>query len=205
MRKRTTLGYAIGATAATIAIALAGHASGTPAPQTPVPSTAPAMTTTTAATTTTTTPPTTTTTPPPTEAQVALAEYRSRDWHPCVDWFDTAVEAGWPLHLVPDVLDEMYSESRCLPLGPASAYPTYWNGETVDQWGVPYTKLWNHSDWGLMQINRATHEEYVVMLYGDMDAMVNPLYNLQFAWRLYSERDAKGKCGFKAWSRPCEG
>lgn len=201
MRKRTTLGYAIGATTAiTIAAALAGNAHGASAPDTP-----PTSTTTVAPATTTTVPPTTTTTtaPPPTPAQVAEAEYLSRKWHPCAEWFATAVQAGWPIHLVPDVLDEMHSESRCMPIGPERAYPTWWAGETVDPWGTPYWERWNRSDWGLMQINKATHEEYVVMLYGDMDAMVNPLHNLEFAWRLYSEREAKGKCGFKAWSRPC--
>lgn len=107
------------------------------------------------------------------------------------------------MDLIPDLLDEMEGESRCLPLGPPSAYPKYWAGETVDQWGVPYTKLWNHSDWGLMQINGTTHREFVTQLYGEMDAMVDPLSNLEFAWKLYSDLEARGRCGFRPWSRPC--
>ena len=107
------------------------------------------------------------------------------------------------MDLIPDVLDEMYSESRCLPLGPPSAYPKYWSGERTDAWGEDYTDLWNHSDWGLMQINGFTHKEFVTQLYGEMDAMVDPLSNLEFAWKLYSDLDERGRCGFKPWSRPC--
>jgi len=201
MRKQKAFGYAIGAAIVALVISIGYTANGmAPAPSTTttVVST-PETTTTTIVVSETTT--TTTTLPDP--VGEAEAVYLSLDWHPCSQWFRTAAQAGWPLDLIPDVLDEMHSESRCLPLGPPSAYPEHWSGERTDAWGNDYTELWNNSDWGLMQINGFTHKDFVSQLYGEMDAMVDPLKNLEFAWKLYSDLDARGRCGFRPWSRPC--
>jgi hypothetical protein len=105
----------------------------------------------------------------------------------CAEWADEAVAGGWPaddLQLLIDVLDEAWNESRCLPIGADSPH-------------------FNGADYGIMQINRPTHEDYVVQLYGNFDEIVDPVTNFAFAWRLYSGTEARGLCGWKAWSRPC--
>ena len=201
MRKQKAFGYAIGAATVALVISIGYTANG----MAPAPSTTTTVVSTPETTTTTIVVPetTTTTTTLPDPVGEAEAIYLSLEWKPCSQWFRTAAQAGWPLDLIPDVLDEMYSESRCLPLGPPSAYPKYWSGERTDAWGEDYADLWNHSDWGLMQINGFTHKDFVSQLYGEMDAMVDPLKNLEFAWKLYSDLDERGRCGFKPWSRPC--
>ena len=132
---------------------------------------------------TTTTQPATTTTAP---------AYVPADT-PCAQWADEAVAGGWPADpfLLTELLSEAWSESRCFPIGP--------EGLGYDE----YSHYWNGHDWGIMQINRPVHYEYAVELYGSFEALLDPVTNFNFAWRLYSELDAKGKCGFKPWSRPC--
>ena len=132
--------------------------------------------------TTTTIPATTTTSPAYVPADT-----------PCAQWADEAVAGGWPADpsLLTELLSEAWSESRCFPIGP--------EGYGFDE----YSKYWNGSDWGIMQINRAAHYKYAVELYGSFEALLDPVTNFNFAWRLYSELDAKGKCGFKPWSRKC--
>lgn len=106
---------------------------------------------------------------------------------PCAEWADEAVAGGWPADdtfLLTEVLSEAWQESRCLPIGADSPH-------------------FNGSDYGQMQINRRTHHDYVVSLYGSWEKIVDPITNFGFAWRLYSETEARGGCGFKAWSRPC--
>lgn len=166
----------------------------------------PATTTTTTvlaipSTTTTTVAPvestTTTTTIDPAETQLTLEalQYASNGGK-CPEWYIVAANAGWPSELLPDILDEAWNESRCLPIGPDSAYPKYWAGDN-------YSKFWNGHDYGVLQINRAAHHVYVESLFGDMDALVDPANNFAFGWRLYSELEARGRCGFKPWSRKC--
>jgi hypothetical protein len=133
--------------------------------------------------TTTTTEATTTTTAP------ALVPADT----PCAEWADEAVAGGWPADssLLVELLSEAWSESRCFPIGP--------EGLGYDE----YSHYFNGHDWGIMQINRPVHYDYVVQLYGSFDAIMEPVNNFNFAWRLYSELEAKGKCGFKPWSRKC--
>lgn len=132
---------------------------------------------------TTTTQPATTTTAP------ALVPADT----PCAEWADEAVAGGWPAdpELLTELLSEAWSESRCFPIGP--------KGFGYDE----YSNYWNGSDWGIMQINRPVHYDYAVELYGYFEALLDPVTNFNFAWRLYSELEAKGKCGFKPWSRSC--
>lgn len=134
-------------------------------------------------TTTTQTPETTTTTPP------ALVPADT----PCAQWADEAVAGGWPADpfLLVELLSEAWSESRCLPIGP--------EGYGYDE----YSHYWNGHDYGIMQINKPAHQKYVVELYGSVEALIDPVTNFNFAWRLYSELEARGVCGFKPWSRKC--
>jgi hypothetical protein len=133
--------------------------------------------------TTTTTEATTTTTAP------ALVPADT----PCAEWADEAVAGGWPADplLLVELLAEAWSESRCLPIGP--------EGYGYDE----YSHYWNGHDYGIMQVNRPAHYKYVVDLYGSVEALIDPVTNFNFAWRLYSELEAKGVCGFKPWSRKC--
>lgn len=131
----------------------------------------------------------TTTTQTPTTTAPALVPADT----PCAEWADEAVAGGWPADpfLLVELLSEAWSESRCLPIGP--------EGYGYDE----YSKFWNGHDYGIMQINRPAHYKYVVELYGSVEALIDPVTNFNFAWRLYSELEARGVCGFKPWSRKC--
>jgi len=158
----------------------------------PVPLTEPNPTTTMTPTTTSTT----STTLPPTTSTTTTAPPLVPPGTPCEEWADEAVAGGWPNdpHLLTELLNEAWNESRCLPIGPASAYPRFWP--------VDYSKHFNGHDFGIMQIN-VVHRAYASDLFGSMEALVDPVANFNMAWRLYSELEAQGRCGFKPWSRPC--
>lgn len=99
---------------------------------------------------------------------------------PCQEWIPLAVENGWPRdrQILETLASVMYRESRCLPM--ADSGP----------------------DHGLTQIN-AVHADYLNMLGWTHDDMKDPAKNLYFAWLLYSEREAAGKCGWQPWSLKC--
>ena len=158
----------------------------------PVTLTEPNPTTTMTPTTTSTT----STTLPPTTSTTTTAPPLVPPGTPCEEWADEAVAGGWPNdpHLLTELLSEAYQESRCLPIGPAKAYPNFWP--------VDYSKHFNGHDFGIMQIN-VIHRAYASDLFGSMEALVDPVANFNMAWRLYSELEAQGRCGFKPWSRPC--
>ena len=143
--------------------------------------------------------PTTTTTPttlPPTTTTTTPAPPLVPPGTPCEEWADEAVAGGWPNdpHLLTELLSEAWSESRCLPIGPAKAYPNFWP--------VDYSQHFNGHDFGIMQVN-VIHRAYATEVFGSMEALVDPVANFNMAWRLYSELEAQGRCGFKPWSRPC--
>lgn len=173
--------------AALTACGTAAHSAQTPAPTQPNPTTTMTPTTTTS-TTTTTLPPTTTTT--------TTAPLLVPPGTPCAEWADEAVAGGWPNdpHLLTELLSEAWNESRCLPIGPAAAYPRFWP--------VDYSTYFNGYDYGIMQIN-VVHRAYATEVFGSMEALIDPVANFNMAWRLYSELEARGRCGFKPWSRPC--
>lgn len=101
---------------------------------------------------------------------------------PCQEWIPTALEAGWPSdrQLLETLMSVLWKESRCQP------------------------QAWNGHDAGLAQINQI-HTAWIAELgLGDHpDAMFDPLLNLTFAWKLYSSREAAGKCGWTPWSIAC--
>lgn len=106
---------------------------------------------------------------------------------PCQEWLPVAISAGWPAD--PAVLETLgrvlWKESRCTPL----------------QYGDPGTHNW---DVGIAQINQI-HREYVEQIFGEPyeTAMSDPWKNLHFAYRLWQEREDRGRCGFQPWSLPC--
>jgi hypothetical protein len=103
---------------------------------------------------------------------------------PCYEWLGLAVAQGWTN--TPEVLEKLgriiFRESRCIP-------------QIVSK----------TSDHGLSQINETVHRDYVESVYGEPFevAMADPAKNLAFAWRLYSGREASGRCGWKPWSVSC--
>ena len=101
---------------------------------------------------------------------------------PCQEWVPDAIQAGWPAdrQTIETLMSMIWRESRCQP------------------------DAWNGHDAGLTQINQI-HSKWIAELgYGTHpDAMFNPLLNLEFAWKLYSSREAAGKCGWKPWSISC--
>ena len=129
--------------------------------------------------TTTTTSTTSTTTQPVT----TLAPF-----HPdtkCQEWFQTAITVGWPNNT--QTLEKLgrllWKETRCQ--------------------NVSYTHpSFNGHDHGVAQINDRAHRAYVEQLFsGTMEeSMSDPTLNLRFAYLLFSELEAKGRCGWKPWS-----
>ena len=128
---------------------------------------------------TTTTTTITTTTVAPSTTVVAVPA----DTH-CQEWFPTAISVGWPND--PAILQKLgqllWKETRCQ--------------------NVNYKHpMFNGHDHGVAQIN-VIHRAYVEQLFaGSMEeSMSDPTLNLRFAYLLYSEREAKGLCGWKPWS-----
>lgn len=101
---------------------------------------------------------------------------------PCQEWVPEAIAAGWPAdrQILETLMSIIWRESRCQP------------------------DAWNGHDAGLTQINEI-HGKWIAELgLGQHpEAMFNPVTNLAFAWRLYSSREAAGKCGWKPWSMSC--
>ena len=101
---------------------------------------------------------------------------------PCQEWVPEAIAAGWPAdrQILETLMSIIWRESRCQP------------------------DAWNGHDAGLTQINQI-HTAWIAELGlgNHPDAMFDPARNLEFAWKLYSSREAAGKCGWKPWSISC--
>jgi len=123
----------------------------------------------------------TTTSAAPTTTQGPMLPLVSADT-PCQEWVPEAVAAGWPAdrQILETLMSIIWRESRCQP------------------------DAWNGHDAGLTQINQI-HTAWIAELgMGDHpEAMFDPARNLAFAWKLYSSREAAGKCGWKPWSITC--
>ena len=118
---------------------------------------------------------------------------RLADFHPdtkCQEWFQTAITVGWPNNT--ETLEKLgrllWKETRCLNITPLSSDP-----ELV--------KWFNGHDHGVAQINEPVHTKYVEQVFNMpfAEAMSDPTLNLRFAYLLYSELEAKGRCGWKPW------
>ena len=129
-------------------------------------------------TSTTTTIPTTTVAPVPVDTK-------------CQEWFPTAISVGWPNN--PETLKKLgrllWKETRCLNLTPLSS------DKNARNW-------FNGHDWGVAQINEPTHRAYVEQVFNMPfeESMSDPTLNLRFAFLLYSELEAQGRCGWQPWS-----
>ena len=145
----------------------------------------PVVTTTVAPAVTTTTPPTTVA---PTTTVVTLPEGFSIPTLPpdvpCQEWTQVALDAGWPWELLPELLREVWSESRCQNI--IEGHPNF-----------------NGHDRGPLQINQVWLNE-IEDKYGSWEYVKDPRYNFAWAWEMYRWYDDKKGCGFIPWSRPCK-
>jgi hypothetical protein len=101
----------------------------------------------------------------------------------CQEWFPTAISVGWPndTETLKKLGRLLWKETRCL--------------------NVSYTHpQFNGHDHGIAQINEI-HRSYVEQVFNMPmeESMSDPTLNLRFAYLLYSELEAKGKCGWKPW------
>ena len=107
----------------------------------------------------------------------------------CQEWFPTAILVGWPNN--PETLEKLgrllWKETRCLNVTPLSSDPVL-------------ADLFNGSDHGIAQINEI-HTAYVEQVFTMpfAEAMSDPTLNLRFAFLLYSDLEAKGRCGWQPW------
>lgn len=101
----------------------------------------------------------------------------------CQEWFQTAITVGWPN--TTETLEKLgrllWKETRC---------------QNVDY----HHPMFNGSDHGVAQINKI-HRSYVEQVFSMPfeEAMSDPTLNLRFAYLLYSELEAQGKCGWEPW------
>lgn len=107
----------------------------------------------------------------------------------CAEWIPTALQAGWPPHLIDRLTRVMYRESRCIP----------WACSTPDR-----PDLRRCRDWGLMQINDYSWKTTIRQQGLDMPAMWDSYENLRFAWWLYNYSVETTGCGWTPWSLSCK-
>ena len=103
---------------------------------------------------------------------------------PCAQWFSTALNAGWPndVKTLKTLSKIMWRESRCEP----TACSTSDSGRQC-------------RDYGLIQANWFAHHVWWEQMGLTPDDMFDPYTNLNWAWLLYSGREAKGQCGWQPW------
>jgi hypothetical protein len=147
----------------------------------------PTTTTTVAPAVTTTTPPTTVA-PTTTTTVVTLPEGfylpALKPNVPCQEWAQTAHAAGWPLDVLPELLWEVWSESRCQNI-------------------IEGHENFNGHDRGPLQINQVWLNE-IEDKYGSWEYVKDPYYNFAWGWEMYKWYDHHKGCGFIPWSRPCK-
>lgn len=103
----------------------------------------------------------------------------------CPEWWGLARMVGWHEEDLETLDQIMWRESRCMNV----------IGETSTQAAHPQ---WNHADWGLMQINKKVHQQFVEQIFQQpfADAISQPSNNLRFALKLFEGSR------WKAWGFP---
>jgi len=140
---------------------------------TPVPSTP-----TTTTTTTTTIAATTTTAHDALQADLAVPILDPAV--PCQEWASLALDVGWPVEELENLLEEIWSESRCQPHLINKTSP----------------------DHGLLQINRVWRDEFE-RYFGPWENVLDPRLNLAMGLEIWRWHDIHRGCGWEPWSRPC--
>jgi hypothetical protein len=106
----------------------------------------------------------------------------------CVEWTQTAVDAGWATEDLPRLFRVMYRESRCLP----------------DACSIPDQPQFRQCrDWGLMQINDYSWKTTVRNQGMQMSDMHDPYLNLVFAKWLFDYSEDRNGCGWQPWLGKC--
>lgn len=104
----------------------------------------------------------------------------------CVEWAQTALDAGWQPEELPRLLRIMFRESRCDPFA---------CGETDSP---HYRKC---RDWGLMQINDYSWKRIIRSQGYKIEDMWDPYSNLKFArWLFEYSLDRNGD-GWQPWKK----
>jgi hypothetical protein len=105
----------------------------------------------------------------------------------CVQWIDTALEAGWQPEELPRLMRIMFRESRCLP-------------DACGETDSPHIRKCR--DWGLMQINDYSWKRIIREMGISIEQMHDPYWNLWFARWLYEYSLERNDDGWVPWKFP---
>jgi len=132
-------------------------------------------------------PPTTTSTMPATSTTTAhdalqedLAILNLDPSVPCQEWATLALDVGWPVEELQNLLEEIWSESRC-------------------QSGVVNP---TSPDNGLLQLNEVWRDEFE-RYFGPWSQVLDPRLNLAMGLEIWRWHQEHRGCGWEPWSRSC--
>lgn len=152
--------------------------------QTPTSPTTPPQTVLIAPVTVPTTVPATTTTLTAHDAmQADLAALELPADVPCQEWAPLAMQAGWPVELIPQLLRIVWRESRCVNITDTHV-------------------LHNGGDTGPLQLNDTWRDE-IAAQFGDASLINDPYTNFAMGWEIYKWHEANRGCGWAPWRKPC--
>jgi len=99
---------------------------------------------------------------------------------PCQEWATLALEVGWPPEELQNLLEEIWSESRC-------------QAGIINQ---------NSPDHGLLQLNAVWRDEFE-RYFGPWEQVLDPRLNLAMGLEIWRWHDYHRGCGWEPWSRSC--
>lgn len=99
---------------------------------------------------------------------------------PCQEWAPLALDVGWPATELPNLLDEIWQESRC------------------QSWIINA----NSPDHGLLQLNDTWRDEFEAQ-FGPWSEVLDPRLNLAMGLEIWKWHQDHRGCGWEPWSRPC--
>lgn len=99
---------------------------------------------------------------------------------PCREWAPLALEVGWPPEELENLLEEIWSESRC-------------QASIINK---------TSPDHGLLQLNAVWRDEFE-RYFGPWELVLDPRLNLAMGLEIWRWHDYHRGCGWEPWSRPC--
>jgi hypothetical protein len=99
---------------------------------------------------------------------------------PCQEWASLALDVGWPEEELVNLLEEIWSESRC-------------------QSAIINTSSPDH---GLLQLNEVWKDEFETY-FGPWEQVLDPRLNLAMGLEIWRWHEDRKGCGWIPWSRPC--
>jgi hypothetical protein len=99
---------------------------------------------------------------------------------PCQEWATLALEVGWPPEELQNLLEEIWSESRC-------------QAGIINQ---------SSPDHGLLQLNSVWRDEFEAQ-FGPWEKVLDPRLNLAMGLEIWRWHDHHRGCGWGPWSRSC--